>query len=417
MSKGNMLLGHARGKVGSLVFARANGQQIVRSRAEVVRNPQTTTQMVQRIVLNTVAQAYSRMVAITDHSFEGIQKGQKSMSYFMSKNMENLRARISQEIAAGGDFYGVSAFTPVGQNGFAPNAYMIAKGTLPEIPVTYPQDSQILARIGFSGGTYGDLINAFGLQRGDQLTFVAMHGTAGKKTDFHFARIILDPVNEAGEPQPLSVDLVVNGAINCPSPRNEGSFSTIAFSDNQLEFGFAGTTMTGAAVIVSRKNADGSWLRSNATILLDESRVQGFFYNLGEALDLLAGSDINAVNSLYLNNSGQGNVATTDGVNVLAVKTLGGADVELVSLRKVGDYLKGISRGGTAYYMKATYVQSLTYGKYATDFDAIDGSAPVDGTNDNTVGFPAGATADAYNNMCGWGIAHGMTYGAFNPAS
>ena len=71
MSKGNMLLGHARGKVGSLVFSRANGKQIVRSRAEVVKNPRTEQQMVQRIMLNTIAQAYSQMKAITDHSFQG----------------------------------------------------------------------------------------------------------------------------------------------------------------------------------------------------------------------------------------------------------------------------------------------------------------------------------------------------------
>ena len=91
MSKGNMLLGHARGKVGSLVFSRANGKQIVRAKADVVANPQTEAQVIQRIMLNTVAQAYSKMASICDHSFQGVQKGAKSMSYFMKVNLNKLR--------------------------------------------------------------------------------------------------------------------------------------------------------------------------------------------------------------------------------------------------------------------------------------------------------------------------------------
>ena len=77
----------------------------MRSRAEVVKNPQTEKQMVQRIILNTIAQAYSRMSPITDHSFEGIQTGQASMSFFMHRNMDSLRQKVANEIQAGGDFW------------------------------------------------------------------------------------------------------------------------------------------------------------------------------------------------------------------------------------------------------------------------------------------------------------------------
>lgn len=51
MSKNNMLLGYARGKVGSLVFSRLKGQQITKAHNSAPANPKTFNQMIQRIVL------------------------------------------------------------------------------------------------------------------------------------------------------------------------------------------------------------------------------------------------------------------------------------------------------------------------------------------------------------------------------
>ena len=93
------MMGTLKGKLGETVAMRRNGKQVVRAYISNPKNPNSQKQQVQRMVQATAAQAYSAMKKICDHSFEGVQVGQKSMSYFMSKNMDYLRASI----AANGD--------------------------------------------------------------------------------------------------------------------------------------------------------------------------------------------------------------------------------------------------------------------------------------------------------------------------
>lgn len=307
MSKGNMLLGHARGKVGSLVFARANGQQITRARAEVVKNPQTEKQMIQRIIMATVAQAYSRFQPICDHSFEGVAAGQESMSYFTSKNLKNLRDFIAAQVEQGMSFDDIVAFVPVGSNEYAPNEYIISKGSLPAITPTFTGST--MAKIeGIAGNTYQDVLDAFGLQRGDQLTLITTQGSNGQNTIFHYARVILDPTNSDGTQAPLSAPLILDGAINVPSPRNEGDFANLTFADGAISYNFSAQSVSGAAVIVSRQKADGSWSRSTSKMVLN---APGILYqkSLQDCLDLIASGSISTLSAKYLNNAGKGKLA------------------------------------------------------------------------------------------------------------
>ena len=309
MSKGNMLLGHARGKVGSLVFSRSNGKQVVRANAEVVKNPQTEKQMIQRIIMATVAQAYSRFQPICDHSWEGLQAGQKTMSAFISANLKLMRENIAAAVADNQSFDDIKAFTPVGSNEYASNAYIIAKGKLPEI-ITSFSGSTRAQMIGVAENTYAGVIAAYGLQRGDQLTFVTTQGASGANMIFHFARVILDPMNADGSEAELSVPFIANGAINLPNTRNEGSFNVLEFASSAISWNFSAQAVTGAAVIVSRQKADGTYARSNATLQVNDA---GILYerSLQECLDLVASGSIDTLSSMYLNNSGTGRVAGT----------------------------------------------------------------------------------------------------------
>lgn len=303
MAKGNMLLGHARGKVGDLVFSRQNGQQVTRARAAVVSNPQTTAQMVQRILMNTVSQAYSKMSAIVDHSFEGLKKGQPSMSYFVKTNLAMLRQKVANWQAQGHDFSGIGYFTQLKSNYYAPNEYIIAKGQLPEIGV----DSDFFGlMVGTSialtnGATYADVLAATGLQRGDQITFIGFVGEVTAPS-FKFARVILDPHNADGTPAELTSAFIANGAINLPSPKNEGELN-VAITDGALQFGF-GINCFSAAVIVSRKKADGTWMRSNAKLTV--APAIGWIDGMGmqDCLDAILAGSIDTDNPLYLNNAG-----------------------------------------------------------------------------------------------------------------
>lgn len=301
-----MLLGHARGKVGSLVFSRSNGKQVVRSKADVVKNPKTEAQKIQRILLNTVAQAYSKMQAICDHSFENVKVGQDSMSYFMRQNINALRARVSEAIAAGATMEEIFSFAPLGTALFVPNDYIISKGKLPKIDVVdASSDDKMIAVI--ANGTYEDVINAYGGQRGDQLTFVAVVGSGIDNCTFKFARIILDPTDANGNQLPLTTTFLDDTDVNMPNPRNEGtiSFTTAA---SGLEFTFGDTYMFAAAVIVSRKGDNETWQRSDATLVANPSSSE-LVYDLQYALDASDANNIDTPNARYLNNSGNGRLA------------------------------------------------------------------------------------------------------------
>lgn len=301
-----MLLGHARGKVGSLVFSRSNGKQVVRAKADVVKNPKTEAQKIQRILLNTVAQAYSKMQAICDHSFENVKVGQDSMSYFMRQNINALRTKVSEAIASGALMDEIFSFAPLGTALFVPNDYIISKGKLPKIDVADASSDEAMTAL-IANGTYADVINAYGGQRGDQLTFVAVVGSSIDNCTFKFARIILDPTDAQGEQLPLTTAFLDGSSVNAANPRNEGTITFTTAADG-LEFTFGDTYMFAAAVIVSRKGENETWQRSEATLVANPSSSE-LVYSLQYALDASDANNIDTPNSRYLNNSGNGRLA------------------------------------------------------------------------------------------------------------
>ncbi len=380
MSKGNMLLGYARGKVGDLVFSRSNGKQITRARASQVRNPQTESQMIQRIVLNTVAQAYSKFINITDHSFEGVNGAQKSMSYFMRRNMDNLRTRLQNDIADGYDLGSIYAFTPVGSNEYSANEYIMSKGTLPEIAAGFATGNA--AKFALSANTYQAVLNDYGLQRGDQLTLIVTQGTTGANTSFYYARVILDPTNADGTPASLDSPLIADGAVNLPNPRNEGTFNVLEFdASDGVKYNFSAQVVSGACVIVSRKNADGSWLRSNATLAQNMSAVAGWQKSMQECLDLFQSGGIETLNTRYLNNAGSGRLANSGGFTLTNVF---GQQVQITGYALVPNpvqdqYAPNIveltGANGQKYYIKDINTSSRTYGMWLSALSGYQSQA------------------------------------------
>lgn len=299
MAKGNMLLGQARGKVGDIVFSRTNGQQVIKSRTSQVKNPQTKAQMIQRIILNTVAQAYSAMAAICDHSFEGVAVGQDSMSYFISKNAKLIRSLAAEN----GLDNSVPMVAALGSNDLASNAYVISKGTLPEVNLDENAD---YGGFKVAGNTYEGIINYLGLQRGDQLTFCILDGlnANGRGMMFHFARIILDPREEDGTEADLTTAFVVEGAIQKANPRNENYGIDISFDSTNTDVAFnapTGRITFARCVIVSRLLSDGTWGRSNAQLMPGADGWVGL--TLQQAYDQWLASGLDIESERYLNNA------------------------------------------------------------------------------------------------------------------
>lgn len=318
MAKTGFWLKGAKGKLAGATIYKQNGETVMR---EIVSpsNPKTTQQLIQRIIMHTVMGSYSMMKEICDHSFEGIKKGQDTMSYFMKQNVQFAREKIATMQQQGTSVYGMYNFAPLGMKGFTPNQYQVAMGSLPRIDAKIIDDESQLGYIsGFAANTYEDVISKLGLRRGDQLTFclVVPFGTSYGACEFKFCRVILDPTNADGTSAPLSSAFINNdGKINLPSVRNEGSFFFAFNEARQVTFGVENQKGGfGAFVIASRQGSNGEWLRS--TTYMNYIEGANSTYNLGECLDMASNGNnsLYVQNPLYLNNAGEGgSSASADG--------------------------------------------------------------------------------------------------------
>ena len=98
-----------RGRVGADVYqlgrtGAGSKQQIVRSMPEEVANPQSLTQMEQRMVLATVAAAFKLLKPVINHSFDGVTPGIASISAFRKMNFPLVRDFYLNDAAEGYQF-------------------------------------------------------------------------------------------------------------------------------------------------------------------------------------------------------------------------------------------------------------------------------------------------------------------------
>ena len=119
-----------KGRVGADVYsvgkdAKGNRQQVVRSLAETVANPQTIDQMRGRMIMSTVMQAVSVLRPIIDHSFDGVPKGQPSISEFISRNYALIKADVSAHPNTGNKF-GLNMYH---EKGMKAGCYVVSVGS------------------------------------------------------------------------------------------------------------------------------------------------------------------------------------------------------------------------------------------------------------------------------------------------
>lgn len=184
MAKGNLFLGHARGKVGSVVFSRQDGEQVTRALNTRPKNPQTDQQIVQRAIAGTVMYAYSYLQEICNHSFEGVAYGAKSQQYFTKVNMDLLR----QLYSANPTNTNTMMFSKKNSKSAVANSYVISKGSIsntpiqPELVKEEGESVPTLADIKFPGieneQTVSEYLAAIGLAKAkDQMTLIMIRPT------------------------------------------------------------------------------------------------------------------------------------------------------------------------------------------------------------------------------------------------
>lgn len=91
---------YLRGRIANDVYcigkdAKGKKQQVVRSLAESVANPQTIAQMKGRMIMSTVMQAVAALAPIVDHSFDNVANGQPSISEFIRLNYAAVKNEVN----------------------------------------------------------------------------------------------------------------------------------------------------------------------------------------------------------------------------------------------------------------------------------------------------------------------------------
>ena len=267
MAKGNLFLGQAKGKVGSVVFSRAFGQQITRTKPTSVKNPKTIGQNTQRAILATIAKSAAAMTSLVDHSFANVTYGAESVRHFRKINMGILR-NLYMNTQNGANL--------VSKGGnFVPNPLKISEGSLPsfisvvnkgevaflqDAAKTLPQEGDITvsrflqAYPYLQGGDQITLIKIMKINEGELLTDDALFTVA-------LDRIVFSPSafddqdaviisGGAGVINTNLLDLTKTTNPSCVSLNSEGGLGFSA--DNQEYF---------AALILSRK-VNNVWQRS-----------------------------------------------------------------------------------------------------------------------------------------------------------
>lgn len=185
-----MLLGYARGKVGSLVFARRKGEQITRSRNTAPANPRTRAQLAQRMKMYAPVKFYRQSlerffkyafsVSASETVFNAFMRENIGIAPWTAKPLVSMQApvpypaRMSSGGVASLPVIAVDEISTTASIGTVQISDGVGRSINASTALTLGADVP-----GTIGGVSTALINAnIGLRAGDQLTFVAV-GTKG----------------------------------------------------------------------------------------------------------------------------------------------------------------------------------------------------------------------------------------------
>lgn len=348
-----------------------------------VKNPKTTAQTLQRVLVKAVGLFYAMLKFICNHSFEGESNGSACMNKFRKLNLKYLRERAATLQNVGQSLSQFYQFMPLQSDKWTPFAAIISQGHLPEVSVAIDAEGGHKAYVNAPSRTYADFVNSWGLQRGDQLTFVTVQKREGKY-EVNYARILLNPRNADGSGAPMTTEIVDSqGEFPCSNWKNQLNFSTFEFDTDHFNFILGrGGIVVAAGIIVSRKDKSGGWFRSNCQMVLNEAGLGSDLCSLAEAVEKsYATYDIDLESEFYLNNAGTGGTGTTEDV------TPGGGG-------------GGVTPGQPVYNTMATIngvSQSIAGGSVTATAPVT--SIAVSGTNLGDVAFTAkvDGTGDAIN--------------------
>lgn len=262
-SKSGGTRSYIRGKIGADVYSvgkdgKGKRQQVVRSLAEQVANPQTEAQMFGRMVMSTVMQAVSDMKPIIDHSFDGVPAGQPSISEFIRRNYALIAADAKAHPASGNKF-GLNKYQ---EKGVQRGQYIISKGNV-TVPTALAMDEggfKVQITLSSAAHKVSDLKAALGMNSGDDyFTFCSIGYVDDTTPRFIYIRChVADTLADNTDITSSNISQVFDiEGNNEPTVSIDNNVISIT-PDNRLYYSCPG-------IIVSRKNTDG-WQHSTCTL-------------------------------------------------------------------------------------------------------------------------------------------------------
>lgn len=255
-SKSGGTRSYIRGRVGSDVYsigknAKGKKQQVVRSLAETVANPQTIAQMRGRMIMSTIMQAQSALKPIIDHSFDNVVGVQPNLSEFIRRNYALIKADVAANPSSGNAF-GLNAYQ---EKGVKQGAYIISDGKA-AIPAAVSIDKAAgVITIALSAGamTMAGLKAALNFGNEDFLTIVGIDlAGAAEYCRYH--------VNQS-----LADDTAISSSnINDVFETEGNATPVVAVAGNAITITLAAIAGS-CAFIVTRKVSDG-YSHSKATL-------------------------------------------------------------------------------------------------------------------------------------------------------
>lgn len=387
-SKSGGTRSYIRGRVGADVYSigkdgMGKKQQVVRSLAETVANPQTQAQMRGRMIMSTVMQAASALNAIIDHSFDGMSGRQPNISEFIRQNYALIKADVAVHASAD-NVFGLNKYQ---EKGAKRGAYVVADGkaTIPAALVLTQASGVITITMPADDITIGGLKSALGMTSEEYFTLVGIkaNGLAAYER-FRVNPTLADStaISSGNIADVFAVEGNAVASINVAS-----NVITITLSD----------VATCCAVIISLKTTTG-YVHNKAVL----GAGSGFDYNADAALptypvgsaDYLNGGDIFGQSESF--NPGGGDTPTPSpsqraisGVTVngdslasSGSKTLNeGANTIVISIPDTGDaatYTVGVANKATytvGHAAPSTGMQNVSSTSVNVSYSASSGQA------------------------------------------
>lgn len=247
---------YIRGRVGSDVYsigrdAKGKKQQVVRSLAESVANPQTQSQMKGRMIMSTIAQAMAVLRPIIDHSFDGVSGARANIAQFVSQNYNLIKNDIEAH-PSNGNIFGLVSW---GEKGAKQGAYKISDGqaTIPAALVLTKATGVIVITMPVGNVTIGGLKSALGMTNEEYFTLVGLT-TAGAAA---YERFRVNPS--------LSDDTVISAENIANVFAVEGNaVAAISLAGESISITLA--EIAGDCAVIVSKKANGKYIHNEAQL-------------------------------------------------------------------------------------------------------------------------------------------------------